>query len=176
MVVDFKTTSVKAERANVWHKSVSERHLKLMEQASHLVVLGDHDDGGGPDDCSYRGLDNMGATDHVNCIVQTLFMTPEFRLGLYDWDGPGSRGDGHEDDDDDEAACVPLQLQRLFARLQFGRGYRSISAKDLIASFGWNAGQAYNPSHDLMEMWHLVLDSVEDACSTEGARVSCAPL
>ena len=33
----------------------------------------------------YVGLSNQGATCYLNSLIQTLFMTPEFRNALYDW-------------------------------------------------------------------------------------------
>jgi len=33
----------------------------------------------------YVGLSNQGATCYMNSLLQTLFMTPEFRRGIYEW-------------------------------------------------------------------------------------------
>lgn len=33
----------------------------------------------------YLGLSNQGATCYMNSLLQTLFMTPEFRRAIYDW-------------------------------------------------------------------------------------------
>lgn len=33
----------------------------------------------------YLGLSNQGATCYMNSLLQTLFMTPEFRKALYSW-------------------------------------------------------------------------------------------
>lgn len=33
----------------------------------------------------FVGLSNQGATCYLNSLLQSLFMTPEFRQGLYSW-------------------------------------------------------------------------------------------
>jgi ubiquitin carboxyl-terminal hydrolase 47 len=33
----------------------------------------------------YVGLSNQGATCYMNSLLQTLYMTPEFRTALYKW-------------------------------------------------------------------------------------------
>lgn len=33
----------------------------------------------------YLGLSNQGATCYMNSLLQTLFMTPEFRTAIYSW-------------------------------------------------------------------------------------------
>lgn len=33
----------------------------------------------------YKGLANIGATCYMNSLLQTLFMTREFRNGIYRW-------------------------------------------------------------------------------------------
>ena len=57
------------------------------------------------------GLSNQGATCYLNSLLQTLFMLPAFRASVYAWRYDPAR-DGKEE------TCIPLQLQRLFARLQ----------------------------------------------------------
>eukprot|EP01100_Stratorugosa_tubuloviscum_P009928 TRINITY_DN419_c1_g1_i1.p1 TRINITY_DN419_c1_g1~~TRINITY_DN419_c1_g1_i1.p1 ORF type:complete len:1042 (-),score=430.06 TRINITY_DN419_c1_g1_i1:209-3334(-) len=37
-------------------------------------------------DTGFVGLSNQGATCYMNSLIQTLYMTPEFRLALYKWD------------------------------------------------------------------------------------------
>lgn len=76
----------------------------------------------------YRGLVNLGVTDHLNCLAQTLFMTPEFRRSLYHWDAGQLTAA-------EQADCWPLQLQRLFARLQFGLGSAAVPTRALNQSF-----------------------------------------
>lgn len=37
-------------------------------------------------DTGFVGLSNQGATCYMNSLIQTLYMTPEFRNALYKWD------------------------------------------------------------------------------------------
>ncbi len=76
----------------------------------------------------YRGLYNQGATCYMNSLLQTLFMTPEFRRILYHWDAGQLTAA-------EQADCWPLQLQRLFARLQFGLGSAAVPTRALNQSF-----------------------------------------
>ena len=61
------------------------------------------------------GLRNQGATCYLNSLLQHLFHTKEIREFIYTWQydaiahGPAER-------------CIPLALQRLFARLQVRSG------------------------------------------------------
>ena len=49
-------------------------------------------------------------TCYLNSLIQTLFMTPEFRNALYRW-----KFDGTEEE---QAKSIPFQLQSLFLKLQ----------------------------------------------------------
>ena len=48
----------------------------------------------------------------LNSLLQTLYMTPEFRNALYSW---RFQGDPRE-----TSKSIPYQLQRLFIQLQVG--------------------------------------------------------
>ena len=59
----------------------------------------------------FVGLSNQGATCYMNSLLQTLFMTPDFRNELYKWQYDRERHGESED-------CIPMQLQILFGKLQ----------------------------------------------------------
>lgn len=59
-------------------------------------------------DIPYVGLVNQAMTCYLNSLLQALFMTPEFRNALYNWEFDGN----------DPAKSIPYQLQRLFLNLQ----------------------------------------------------------
>ena len=51
----------------------------------------------------YLGLSNQGATCYMNSAIQTLFMTPEFRKSVYQWNyNPEIHGN--------KDFCIPYQL------------------------------------------------------------------
>jgi hypothetical protein len=96
--------------------------------------IGSSGDGGGV--VTGGGLLNQGATCYMNSLLQTLFMTPAFRAYVFRWRPPagGLRQPAEQ--------CIPLQLQKLFARLAIGRGGVA-STKALTTSFGWTAADAF---------------------------------
>lgn len=57
----------------------------------------------------YVGLVNQAMTCYLNSLIQALYMTPEFRNALYNWEFDGS---------EPEAKSIPFQLQKLFLNLQ----------------------------------------------------------
>jgi ubiquitin carboxyl-terminal hydrolase 47 len=59
----------------------------------------------------YVGLVNQAMTCYLNSLLQSLFMTPEFRNALYKWEFDGR-------DEEARRKSIPFQLQRLFLKLQ----------------------------------------------------------
>lgn len=59
-------------------------------------------------DVPFVGLVNQAMTCYLNSLLQALFMTPEFRNALYNWEFDGT----------DPAKSIPYQLQKLFLNLQ----------------------------------------------------------
>lgn len=108
-------------------------------------------------DTGYTGLVNQGATCYLNSLLQTLYMTPEFRAALYSWQyDPANALHG-----DDEDLCMPLQLQRLFAFLQHTeRG--AISTGKLTRSFGWTGAEAFQ-QQDVQECMSVLFEHLASA-------------
>lgn len=59
--------------------------------------------------CNYVGLVNQAMTCYLNSLIQALYMTPEFRNALYNWEFDRSES---------ESKSIPFQLQKLFLNLQ----------------------------------------------------------
>ncbi|KAE9551831.1 hypothetical protein FO519_004963 [Halicephalobus sp. NKZ332] len=99
----------------------------------------------------YVGLVNQAMTCYLNSLLQTLFMTPEFRNILYQWQYNGTM--------DEATRSIPFQLQKLFALLQTTNKY-SLETRDLTASFGWEGSDAYE-QHDVQELSRVMLEALE---------------
>ncbi|KAK1161280.1 ubiquitin carboxyl-terminal hydrolase 47-like isoform X5, partial [Acipenser oxyrinchus oxyrinchus] len=61
-------------------------------------------------DTGYRGLINQGATCYLNTVLQTFFMTPEFRDAVHKYSGP----------EKDKEKNLLFQLKKLFQNLEDG--------------------------------------------------------
>lgn len=103
----------------------------------------------------------------MNSLLQTLYMTPEFRASLYRWKYD------KEKMEEEEADSIPLQLQYLFARMQFLKDEYAISTEALTKSFGWEGSEAYS-QQDVQELCRVLFDSLEEnfVGSSEGTPFS----
>ncbi len=76
----------------------------------------------------YQGMINEGSTCYLNSLIQTLFMTPEFRRNVYAYIHNSKRLENKN--------SIPFQLQKLFVLLQTTK-QKPISTKGLLKSFQW---------------------------------------
>lgn len=106
----------------------------------------------------FVGLINQAMTCYLNSLLQTLYMTPEFRNGIYRWQSTTVESN-KSDNDINERKNIPLQLQRLFLNLQTSEK-RSIQTHDLTKSFGWNSEDAFQ-QHDVQELSRVMFDALE---------------
>ncbi|XP_028251645.1 ubiquitin carboxyl-terminal hydrolase 40 isoform X2 [Parambassis ranga] len=107
------------------------------------------------------GIKNQGGTCYLNSLLQTLLFTPEFREELFSL-GPDELG-CLEDKDKPEAKVrvIPLELQRLFARLLLV-DQQSATTADLTDSFGWNSSEGTN-QHDVQELNRILFSALENS-------------
>ncbi|WAR06828.1 UBP47-like protein [Mya arenaria] len=104
----------------------------------------------------YVGLVNQAMTCYLNSLLQTLYMTPEFRNAIYRF---------HFDSDAGQKS-IPYQLQRLFLLLQTSKK-RAVETTDLTKSFGWDSSEVWQ-QHDVQELCRVMFDALE--CGNESAR------
>jgi ubiquitin carboxyl-terminal hydrolase 47 len=90
---------------------------------------------------------------YLNGLLQTLFMTPEFRRAIFTWNYDKNK-DGAEE------WCIPLQLQRLFGLLQLST-QRAVDTVALTRSFGWEGAEVFQ-QQDVQELTRVLFDALED--------------
>lgn len=99
----------------------------------------------------YVGLVNQAMTCYLNSLIQTLYMTPEFRNALYRWEFDGS--------EDEAFKSIPYQLQKLFLQLQTSKK-RAVETTELTRSFGWDSSEVWQ-QHDVQELCRVMFDALE---------------
>ena len=88
----------------------------------------------------------------MNSLLQSLYMTPEFRNRIYSWQyDPERHGD--------KADSIPFQLQLLFGNLQTSKIHH-YDTKGLTKSFGWNTKESFE-QHDVQEFCRVLFDAIE---------------
>lgn len=98
---------------------------------------------------NFVGLVNQAMTCYLNSLLQALFMTPEFRNALYNWEFDGKN----------ETKSIPYQLQKLFVNLQTS-SKNAVETTDLTKSFGWDSTEAWQ-QHDIQELTRVLFDALE---------------
>jgi len=98
----------------------------------------------------YVGLKNQGATCYMNSLLQSLTHIPYFRKAVYHM--PTADGE-------DPEKSIPLALQRIFYKLQYGDA--SVSTKQLTKSFGWDTYDTFM-QHDVQELNRVLVDKLEE--------------
>lgn len=97
----------------------------------------------------YVGLVNQAMTCYLNSLIQTLYMTPEFRNAIYRFHFDKCAG----------VKNIPYQLQRLFLLLQTSKK-RAVETTDLTKSFGWDSSEVWQ-QHDVQELCRVMFDALE---------------
>ncbi|XP_060066969.1 ubiquitin carboxyl-terminal hydrolase 40-like [Ylistrum balloti] len=111
--------------------------------------------------CGLAGIRNQGATCYLNSLLQTLFLTPEFREALFDL-GDEELGKLEERDvPGSKVRVIPIQLQKLFARLLLS-DQQSVPTVDLTESFGWTNNEELQ-QHDVQELNRILFSAIEDS-------------
>ena len=108
------------------------------------------------------GLHNESSTCYLNALLQALFAVEPWRDAVLAWRYDEAR-DGRE------VRCIPLQFQRLFARLAQSGNASAVSARPLTVAFGWDAGQLRH-QHDAAELLTLLLDALDATSLRDDAR------
>jgi len=113
-------------------------------------------------DTGFVGIVNQGNTCYLNSLLQCLFMTPDFRCHLFNWQWKGKETHGSAERN------IPLQLQYIFARLRLSkRG--AVTTTDLTRSFFWDNGEAFQ-QHDVQELLRVLFDACSKTFQKDGTE------
>ncbi|XP_001599376.2 ubiquitin carboxyl-terminal hydrolase 47 [Nasonia vitripennis] len=106
---------------------------------------------------NYVGLVNQAMTCYLNSLLQALYMTPEFRNALYNWEYKSS--EKNTTNSSTTSNSIPYQLQKLFLNLQTSQK-TAVETTSLTKSFGWNSNDAWH-QHDIQELCRVMFDALE---------------
>lgn len=106
----------------------------------------------GKSETGYVGLFNQGATCYLNSLLQSLYMTPQFRKAIFEISFD-------EQKDGDPTYHIPYQLQLLFARMALSR-QPAVNTKGLTTSFHWDRAQSFE-QNDVQELMKVLLEALE---------------
>jgi len=98
----------------------------------------------------YVGLKNQGATCYMNSMLQSLYHIPAFRRIVYNMATSGT---------EDAKVSIPLNLQRLFCKMQLSES--PCSTKALTTSFGWGDMDTIM-QHDVQEFSRVLMTNLEN--------------
>ena len=101
------------------------------------------------EETGFVGLKNQGMTCYMNSVLQSLYHIPAFRRIVYAMPITGS---------EDESSSIPLNLQRLFTKMQLSD--TACSTTSLTKSFGWGDAETMM-QHDVQEFLRVLLDNIE---------------
>ncbi|XP_066521481.1 ubiquitin carboxyl-terminal hydrolase 40 [Hoplias malabaricus] len=105
------------------------------------------------------GIRNQGGTCYLNALLQTLLFTPEFREQLFSLE-PQELG-VQDDGGHSEVRVIPLELQRLFARLLL-LDEQTASTTALTDSFGWTNHEEMC-QQDVQELNRILFSALESS-------------
>ncbi|KAH9520404.1 Ubiquitin carboxyl-terminal hydrolase 40, partial [Bulinus truncatus] len=111
--------------------------------------------------CGLAGIDNLGATCYLNSLLQTLFLTPEFRDRLFSLSENDLGCLNNRNNPNCKVRVIPLQLQRLFTQLLLS-DQQSVSSADLTNSFGWTNREEFQ-QHDVQELNRILFSAIEES-------------
>lgn len=110
--------------------------------------------------CGLSGIENQGATCYLNSLLQTLLYTPEFREGLFGL-SETELGNLENREKGGKVRIIPLQLQRLFARLLLV-DQQAASTTELTDSFGWSNNEELQ-QHDVQELNRILFSAIDSS-------------
>uniref|UniRef100_A0A2C9JXG3 USP domain-containing protein n=1 Tax=Biomphalaria glabrata TaxID=6526 RepID=A0A2C9JXG3_BIOGL len=111
--------------------------------------------------CGLAGIDNQGSTCYLNSLLQTLFLTPEFRDRLFSLSDTELGCLNNTNNPSCRVRVIPLQLQRIFSQLLLS-DQQSVSTTDLTNSFGWTNREEFQ-QHDVQELNRILFSAIEES-------------